>query len=264
MLLGSGRLVNWIVGDIHGQRVLLESLLTAIKAKDAAPTIYCVGDLCDRGPDTKGVVDIVLREGIKCARGNHDDVMDCILTRKPTPFGEERGKDAPFASLSWFLRYGMFDTFGSYGAEREKVYDALKGERELAELVALVPKEHHDFFRSQPVIIDAGDFFVVHASLPPEIELSEVLPMADEQNPSPSQMVYGKAMIWGRYNLEQVNQKKAWGKKGYFGHTPTSIYGDEYKGKPIFGDNIALVDTGAFKGDGLTAICHETQEVITV
>jgi hypothetical protein len=54
---------------------------------------------------------------------------------------------------------------------------------------------------------------------------------------------------------------KGWGKTGYFGHTPMKYYG---RVGPILGPEIVLIDTGAFSGGGLTAICHETKEILTI
>jgi serine/threonine protein phosphatase 1 len=256
--------MNWIIGDPHGCVEQLEALVKQIKEKDAGATLYCVGDFCDRGPDTRGVVNLVLREGIKCTRGNHDDVMDCILTGAPTTFSEEQGEDAALASLSWFMRYGMLDTFGSYGAETDDVYAALSGLSHLKKLAAIVPQQHHDFFHCLPLIVEGDGFFISHAALPPEMSPADAIAAVTAEKPDLDQRVVGKALIWGRYTMEQIQQDKVWGKTGYFGHTPTKFYGNDHLGKPIFGKDIVLVDTGAVFGNGLTAVCHETKEVITI
>ena len=246
--------MNWVIGDVHGMLEPLDTLLLEIRNRDSNPTIYCVGDLCDRGPDTKGVVERVIKDGIKCVRGNHDDVFDCILSGKPTATTDDQTIEAPLSSLHWFLQFGMRDTLKSYGIVGDEVRECFNGLSHLERIVARIPEEHHKFFNSLPLMIEGDGFFVAHAALVPELALGDAL----------SENIYQKAMIWGRFTEEQIKEDKVWGKIGYFGHTPTYKYGAEYHGKPVFGNGLVLLDTGAVFGKGLTVICHETKEVITV
>lgn len=105
-----------IVGDIHGEAEKLERLLAKAGAiayyestigetvyRDAyvphgAPRVVFVGDFCDRGPDTPGVLDILhfmMEEGgAKAVLGNHDKKLLKRLTRHlnnetPPAFNEE-------------------------------------------------------------------------------------------------------------------------------------------------------------------------------
>ena len=71
---------TFVISDIHGccktfKKLLLETII--IKRSDK---IYCVGDYVDRGKDSKGVIDLVIklrREGynIHTLRGNHEQMM---------------------------------------------------------------------------------------------------------------------------------------------------------------------------------------------
>lgn len=70
----------FIIGDIHGccktfKKLILEKI--SIKKSDK---IYCLGDYVDRGPDTKGVIDFIIRMreqgyNIHTLRGNHEVLM---------------------------------------------------------------------------------------------------------------------------------------------------------------------------------------------
>jgi hypothetical protein len=70
-----------IVGDIHGELEALQSLLNALgyRADGSHPDgrgLVFVGDLCDRGPDSPGVIhyvrDLVTDGRAQCVLGNHE------------------------------------------------------------------------------------------------------------------------------------------------------------------------------------------------
>lgn len=63
--------MSWIIGDIHGEKTLLNKLIDKIGTSEE---IYCVGDVIDRGEDPLGCVDICIEKGIKVVKGNHEDM----------------------------------------------------------------------------------------------------------------------------------------------------------------------------------------------
>ncbi|KAJ5102560.1 hypothetical protein N7532_003089 [Penicillium argentinense] len=70
----SGRLV--IVGDVHGMRKSLESLLDKVGFnKNNEDHLVLVGDLVSKGPDSPGVVDIAMKLGASAVRGNHENAV---------------------------------------------------------------------------------------------------------------------------------------------------------------------------------------------
>ena len=82
---------RFAIGDIHGCcktfRRLLESL-----SLEKTDVVYLLGDLIDRGPDSKGVVEAViclLADGydIRSCLGNHEDMM--LLAVHKGVFGRE-------------------------------------------------------------------------------------------------------------------------------------------------------------------------------
>lgn len=245
--------MNWIIGDCHGMLDELNSVIAQIEEKDTEATFWFVGDFCDRGYDSKGVVDRVISLGdrAKAVRGNHDDVFDCILSGKPTPYTDNQSENAAIECLAWFTHFGMYDTFASYGKDRSAVRLGMHGKYALIGLVDAVPQEHKDFYANLPLILEGDGFFVAHAFIEPEITIADALEYD----------AHKKNMIWGRFAKSDIEQPKKWGKVGYFGHTPTFT---TYQSKePVFGDDIVLVDTGAVFGNCLSAVCHETKEVIT-
>src|ERR1044072_2157129 len=74
---------KWIIGDVHGCWKTLWNLLIKIRGRTnedllfgpkVAERLVFVGDLIDRGPSSKSVIDFVRRYNVPCVRGNHEDM----------------------------------------------------------------------------------------------------------------------------------------------------------------------------------------------
>ena len=61
-----------IIGDVHGCYKTLMALLEKLPKEEK---ICFVGDLIDRGKDSKKVLDYVLDNHIDCVMGNHEEMM---------------------------------------------------------------------------------------------------------------------------------------------------------------------------------------------
>jgi serine/threonine protein phosphatase 1 len=75
---------TFAIGDIHGERAALDALLARLPPLTADDTLVFMGDYCDRGPDSRGVIERVRRlvaEGparVVTLRGNHEDMwLEC-------------------------------------------------------------------------------------------------------------------------------------------------------------------------------------------
>lgn len=72
------------IGDIHGCAITMDALLDRIQP-GPDDTLIFIGDYIDRGPDSKGVIDrlIRLREEQECVflRGNHEELLLGYLDR---------------------------------------------------------------------------------------------------------------------------------------------------------------------------------------
>ncbi|MBL7802947.1 MAG: serine/threonine protein phosphatase [Saprospiraceae bacterium] len=67
------------ISDIHGCKNTLLALLDKI-ALSPSDTLYLLGDYINRGPDSKGVIDLIWalsNQGytLKCLRGNHEQML---------------------------------------------------------------------------------------------------------------------------------------------------------------------------------------------
>lgn len=72
---------TFAIGDIHGCLQELVGMLNHVEEQETSGHIVFVGDYIDRGPDSRGVLDIVMagprREGWRWTtlKGNHEDMM---------------------------------------------------------------------------------------------------------------------------------------------------------------------------------------------
>ncbi len=128
-----------------------------------------LGDYVDRGPNSKGVVDRLirgfwLRSTPVFLKGNHEDLLLSFL------------KD-PMAGQIW-LRNGGDATLRSYRVEPGSVYRALWSEANgLADAArqfrALLPADHLHFYEALKPFHRAGDYFFAHAGVRPHVPLEK-------------------------------------------------------------------------------------------
>lgn len=157
------------VGDVHGCLSLLDRLLDQIEADIAnrpVPEAYLVfvGDLVDRGPDSKGVVERLLtyhHPGIKSIflMGNHEEFALRVLS------GE---RDV----LKTWLEYGGKEFVASYGLSGDELL-GLPEREALARVRQAVPAEHRRFLKGFADTFRFGDYLFVHAGVRPGLALEE-------------------------------------------------------------------------------------------
>src|ERR1039457_2707378 len=71
---------RFVIGDIHGCSATLRRLVEEIIVLNRNDELYLLGDLIDRGPDTKGLLDFIFElsgQGfaVSSVRGNHEDMF---------------------------------------------------------------------------------------------------------------------------------------------------------------------------------------------
>lgn len=131
------------VGDVHGQYDSLMRLWDLISL-DSGDTIYFVGDLIDRGPQSAQVVDFVRANAAGCVRGNHEDLLLDAFAG---------GNINPLSMQEW-LRSGGEMTLASYKDEIEAL------------------KRDIEWMQTLPLYIDLGNIWLVHAGVNPTSLLS--------------------------------------------------------------------------------------------
>lgn len=158
----------YAVGDVHGRLDLLNSLLSMIEQDVARRPVrrsllIFLGDLIDRGPDSKGVIERLLtyRHGrLKpyFLAGNHEEVLLRLIAG-------ERG------ILASWLKFGGADCLLSYGFDPSSL-DARNERASLTAIRNVFPAEHIRFIGSFADTLRFGDYLFVHAGIRPRIDLS--------------------------------------------------------------------------------------------
>ena len=131
---------TFIIGDIHGCAATLRRLVDETLRPYPKDRFYLLGDLVDRGPDSKGVLDYILELrarglSVNSVRGNHEEM--CL----------QAGDDHLYLEL-WVANGGL-DTLESFQADGP-------GD---------IPRLYLDLLRSLPLFIQLDDFVIVHAGL---------------------------------------------------------------------------------------------------
>jgi len=254
--------MRWVIGDIHGMLKPLAQLIYAVRAQDSQARFLFVGDYVNRGPDSRGVVDLLLRlpaGTARFARGNHDDIFDLILNGKSFASGAD-----PVPVFAWFMAHGLDRTLHSYGIDDAMIEHVARkpSQARLVDLVESIPQDHRTFFRHLPLVIEEHDLFVIHARWSPED--SDIRP--DLAAPIAQHAKLKHRVLWERFSDEELNRKKQWQRRGFFGHTPVVNYAvtDDQDNVPIIAKQAVLVDTGLalFEQGRLTAFCVESDDYI--
>jgi serine/threonine protein phosphatase 1 len=133
------------IGDVHGCSAALQAVLDAI-TPTPDDTIIGIGDYIDRGPDSRGVIDILLKLQEQCnfvaLRGNHEIMMMHSF---------EDYLQAPM-----WVQSGGLETLDSYDGAPENV-----------------PLEHFNFLRRTKPSHETDGHLFVHANYDPRLSLDK-------------------------------------------------------------------------------------------
>ena len=160
-------MTTYAIGDIHGHLDLLQRAHDLI-ATDGGGTVVHVGDLVDRGPDCRGVVEY-LAAGVAAGqpwvvlKGNHDRMFTRFLNDPMQP------EDGLRSDLSWLHpKLGGGFTLASYGVRNAADRPV---RRVHAEAVSAVPPAHRAFLTALPAMHRSDDAVFVHAGIRPGVAL---------------------------------------------------------------------------------------------
>lgn len=170
---------TFVISDIHGNNAAFKKALKEINLTKNDRLIV-LGDLIDRGDDSKGVLDTIfslIESGIDitCLMGNHERMM----------------LDAGFSSktLNQWLANGGTKTLLSFQAN--SIND--------------IPAKYFELIRSFLYFLETENFVYVHAAVNMKIA-------------NPSLDVY--TLLWERNPFRFFNEKWLGKRKVIYGHTP--------------------------------------------
>jgi bis(5'-nucleosyl)-tetraphosphatase (symmetrical) len=133
--MASGK--NWIVGDLQGCFESLKSLLHQCNFDPTSDHLICAGDLVNRGPASKQILDFMMHSPFaSCVLGNHDIFLLARLYNI--------GQDRPSDTLSGILT----------SPDRN---------------------DYRDWLREQPIIQDRPEAMIVHAGIHPAMSAEDCL-----------------------------------------------------------------------------------------
>lgn len=189
------------IGDIHGCYTSLTTLLSLV-APVAEDQIIFLGDYVDRGPDSRGVIELLISDSIKAKivflRGNHEVMM---LDARADPMD----------ARNW-IGCGGFETVLSYGMKTT------------GDWVAAVPETHWQFLQKTCPWFETEKNIYVHGGAEPTLDM-------------PKQR--GIFLYWARF--EQIRPHKS-GKKIICGHSPQMGGAPEVSSSAICVDTGAVFD----------------------
>ena len=173
---------TYAIGDIHGCNRTFQALLDQLPLQPGDALIL-LGDLIDRGPDSKGVIDRVWQlqaagHSVTCLRGNHEQLL---LNAR---LDDEK--------LELWLFNGGRQTLESFGVER----------------IQEIPRVYLAFMRSMPYWYETEGYLCVHGGL-------------DFTKPFPLERP--EVLMWTRAWYDRLDYIWLGPRKVLHGHTPLEM-----------------------------------------
>lgn len=218
----------YVIGDVHGRADLLVALVDRIMQDAAAlgedamrPELVFVGDIVDRGPDSRSVIEflIAVQDWPELEStflvGNHELMLLQFL-------------NDPVIARRW-LRHGGYETLLSYDPGR---IGDLGNDDELRRLAGILREAmgpHLEFVENLRPWHSNGNLLITHAGADPML--------------APSQQTI-EALVWGVPSFfEHPREDGLW-----------VVHGHTIVEAPIAREGRIAIDTGAYKTGLLTAL----------
>jgi len=173
------------IGDIHGARTALECLLDWV-APAADDTLVTLGDYVDRGPDSKGTIELLI---------SLQDQLDLIPLRGNHEVMLLQARHAPKLAEAW-LECGGRETLASYG-------------QATVETIQSIPDSHWSFIGSTALYHQTPSHIFAHANIDPGLPL-------DQQEES--------TLLWDFLMPDRSRPRHISGKTLVCGHSPQPTY----------------------------------------
>jgi bis(5'-nucleosyl)-tetraphosphatase (symmetrical) len=218
-----------VIGDVHGCLVEFNSLLEKLNYNPNEDRVILVGDLIDRGPDSKGVLKRARQLKLECVMGNHEHKF-----------------------LKWYKTFGT----------KVDVYDTHAHYKEFEQ-------EDIDYIFKMPAYIQVGNFIIAHAGVKPGVPIDKqskndllYLRYTDKDRKFIS---LKKVFTLGKETAGAYFWTEFWRgpESVIYGHNvnsfETPLIEEVSSGVTCYG-----IDTGCCFGGHLTALILETKEIVQV
>lgn len=229
---------TFVIGDVHGERVLLATLLAELPFIGPTDSLVFLGDYIDRGPDSRGVIELLRRlpeqtaGAVICLRGNHEDALLKVIDGKDPSFLIPPGNGV-LATYASFIDHPPFANLGELDRE---------GMNRYFDVDSWIPAPIVEWMRDRPLWWRDGHATYVHAGLEGEGAVWRV----PEQSSATSLLWQREPDFFTSYD----------GPRLVFGHTPVEDLPPPEAGRtspwrrgPLHG-----IDTGAGKGGPLSCL----------
>jgi serine/threonine protein phosphatase 1 len=186
---------TWVIPDVHGCLVTLRALVEDLIGLRKSDALIFLGDVIDRGPASKGVIDYIMKlgeSGIKTSviKGNHEDYMAKVYRDELARTGFRKMLGLKSVSYKEWMMYGGEDTLQSFDVVN----------------VAEIPVKYIEWIESLNFYLKWGNFLIVHAGF--NFEIDNIF--SDTQS-----------MMWIReYKIDPV---KLGNRKIIHGHVPVTL-----------------------------------------
>lgn len=188
-----------IIGDIAGNY----KTLMALVAQMPDEPFMSLGDMVDRGPRSKDVLDFFMKPGNSAILGNHEHMMLSFCKNRPY-----------YGSAVWLYYNGGRATKMSFMDEKCDEFQRTQ---------AVIPEVYLEWLDSLPFFYETEDLFVSHAARNPRLSMNRLLDQAD----------YDDNILWYRGNPKRME-----GKYQVYGHN----YGNGKMHKDEQGDFAICID----------------------
>jgi len=211
---------TWVIPDVHGCLLTLRSLVEDLIELRKDDALIFLGDLIDRGPDSKGVIDYIMKlssEGIKInvIKGNHEDYMAKV-------YRDEHAKSGLRKMLG--LRSVSYKEWSLYGGEETiRSFNTLN--------VKEIPVKYIEWIESLDYYLKWKNFLIVHAGF--NFEIDDIF----------SDTV---SMMWIREY--KIDAKKLGNNKIIHGHVPVTL---DFINQSITSNSFQFIDldNGVYMND---------------
>lgn len=216
-----------VISDIHGCHLEFKQLLEIVNYDSAQDRLILIGDYVSRGPESKQVVELVIKlvqeRGAIALQGNHDHRFVRVIQNQ-----------ASEKEILKFFEKGGQETLQSYCQTNTlRNLDDLK---KIQEFIMHNFSHHIDFLKNLPIFYEDNEYIYVHAGLNPLVSSMSKQEVND--------LLYIKEEFYMRKNPMEKNV--------VFGHTVTKDIHDSFD--IWFGEDKIGIDGGCAFGGQLNCL----------